>query len=382
MPPKPKLAYKMEITKQSQTAGDNSTQMQAGVINNNYTIIQGIDEARARSIWKEEFAITKQEWTQEAQKTVYDRVSKLEEIVIPKMLEYDKTLSFFADPAFQFLLRKAQITAASSERETDYNMLADLLLHRLEHGENREQRLGITKAIEIVDQLSEEAVIGLSLCYATLHLIPNAVDLHEGLSAHNELLENIIGNKELPIGSRWIEHLDLLSVVRITPKSLGAFKKLSELKAQVFSKYFVSGVKEDSEEFKAIKDEFIQKNLPLSCFVPHPLKPNYVILKLPLDDIDNACITQVSTDGKLISNLLTSEQKDAVKRVIDIANKDESKNKEMVSKFTEEWDTFPTLNKVRRWWDAIPSHFTITSIGRALSYVYIHGKDPSVPYWC
>lgn len=381
MPPKPKLAYKMEITKQSQTAGDNSTQMQAGVINNNYTIIQGIDEARARSIWKEELAIARQEWTQEAQKTVCDRVSKLEEIVIPKMLEYDKTLSFFADPAFQFLLRKAQITAASSERETDYDMLADLLLHRLEQGENREQRLGITKAIEIVDQISEEAVLGLSLCYATLHLIPNAVDLHEGLSAHNELLEKIIGNKELPIGSRWIEHLDLLSVVRITPKSLGSFMKLSELKAQVFSKYFVSGVKEDSEEFKAIKDEFIQKNLPLSCFVPHPLKPDYVIFKLPLD-IDNTCITQVSTDGKLISNLLTSEQKDTIKRVIDIANKDESKNIEMISKFMEEWDTFPTLNKVRRWWDAIPSHFTITSIGRAISYVYIHGKDPTVPYWC
>lgn len=364
----------MEITKQSQTAGDNSTQVQAGVINNNYTIVQGIDEARARTIWKEEFTLAKQEWTHEAQKIAYDRVIKLEEKVIPKMLNYDESLSFFADPSFQFLLRKAQITAASSEREMDYDMLADLLLHRLEQGENREQRLGITKAIEIVDQLSEEAVVGMSVCYTTLHLIPNADDLHEGLSAHDKLLEKIIGNEELPHGERWIEHLDLLSVVRLTPRSLGSFKKLSELKPQVFSKYFVSGVKEDSEEFKIIKDEFLQNNLPLSCFIPHPLKHGYVILKLPNDDVAQICTTRQSADGKINYIPLMSEQKEVIKRAFTITRRDESKNEQLVSKFMKEWDKFPTLNKVRKWWDALPDHFSITSVGRAISYAYIHGK--------
>lgn len=246
----------MEFTKQNQSAGDNSTQMQAGVINN-YTIVNGIDEARARSIWKEEYAIACREWTREAEKIARDRVRQLEEKVMPKMLTYDQSLSFFADPSFQFLLRKAQITAASTEREADYEMLSDLLLHRLEQREDRERRLGISKAIEIVDQLSNEAVVGLAVCYTTLHLIPNSEDLHEGLRAHDKLCEKIIGGQELPNGKNWMEHLDLLSVVRLTPISLGSFQKIRELKPLVFSKYFVSGIEEDSEEYEQIKNEFI-----------------------------------------------------------------------------------------------------------------------------
>lgn len=47
----------MTKTNQTQSAGDNSTQIQAGTIQNYYTTITGIDEARARSICKEEYAI-------------------------------------------------------------------------------------------------------------------------------------------------------------------------------------------------------------------------------------------------------------------------------------------------------------------------------------
>lgn len=379
---KPKLAYKMEITKQSQTAGDNSTQMQAGVINNNYTIVQGIDEARAMEICQQQFQLLARDLIQEAKGVAKERVEQFVKIMIPKLAEYDEQLKAFADPSFIKTLQSAQMSASCTSRKADYDMLSDLLIHRLEQGENRERRLGISKAIEIVDQLSEEAVVGLSVCYTTLHLIPNADDLHEGLSAHDKLLEKIIGNEDLPQGERWIEHLDLLSVVRLTPKSLGSFKKLSKLKPQVFSKYFVSGVKEDSEEFKTIKDEFMQNNLPLSCFIPHPLKPDYVILKLPNDDIDQICTTRQNTDGKISYIPLISEQKEVIKRAFAITRRDESKNEQLVSKFMKEWDKFPTLNKVRKWWDALPSHFSITSVGRAISYAYIHGKDANIPYWC
>ena len=56
----------MTKTNQTQSAGDNSTQIQAGTIQNYYTTITGIDEARARSICKEEYAIAMQNWTSEA----------------------------------------------------------------------------------------------------------------------------------------------------------------------------------------------------------------------------------------------------------------------------------------------------------------------------
>ena len=66
----------MEINKSEQTAGDNSTQVQAGTVNNYYntTNIVGIDEERARTICKEEYAIAKANWTQEAQGIAQERV--------------------------------------------------------------------------------------------------------------------------------------------------------------------------------------------------------------------------------------------------------------------------------------------------------------------
>ena len=96
----------MEINKSEQTAGDNSTQVQAGTVNNYYntTNIVGIDEERARTICKEEYAIAKANWTQEAQGIAQERVIALEDKLIPKMQQHDETLKIFGDPAFQFIL--------------------------------------------------------------------------------------------------------------------------------------------------------------------------------------------------------------------------------------------------------------------------------------
>lgn len=104
------------MSKSEQTAGDNSTQVQAGTVNNYYntTNIVGIDETRARDICKEEYAIAKANWTHEAQGIAQERVMALEDKIMPKMKQHDKTLRIFGDPAFQLVIRKAQMSAASS----------------------------------------------------------------------------------------------------------------------------------------------------------------------------------------------------------------------------------------------------------------------------
>ena len=110
--------------------------------------------------------------------------------MLPKILSYDEKLSIFGEPGFQILIRKAQIAAASSERESDYEMLADLLLHRAEQHENRERRLGISKAIEIVDQIDDLALIALSIVYAVSKYTPVSSNIHEGFGALNKLYGN------------------------------------------------------------------------------------------------------------------------------------------------------------------------------------------------
>lgn len=96
----------MELSNQSQKAGDSSTQMQATTIVNNYNSI-GVDEKRARLICKEEFAVARRELTHEAYDIATERVHKLENKLLPKMEQYDKSLEAFVDPSFQLTLQKA-----------------------------------------------------------------------------------------------------------------------------------------------------------------------------------------------------------------------------------------------------------------------------------
>ena len=200
----------MELNNQSQKAGDNSTQMQANTIVN--YISNGIDENRARLICREEFEVARKELTHDALEIATDRVNKLEDRLLPKMQQYDDSYKIFADPSFQMALKKAQLVAAASERENDYDMLAEPLLHRAQEGHDRWKRLGITKAIEIVDQISDEAVVAITVVYALDKYFPISQKLSDALMALDSFYAKMLAGSELPTGDRWLEHLDLLSV--------------------------------------------------------------------------------------------------------------------------------------------------------------------------
>lgn len=365
----------MEISKQSQNAGDNSTQIQAGTINNYYTT--GIDESRAREICQEEYAIARQNWTSEAVTIADNRVHQLEEKLIPKMKAYDNSFKFFADPAFQVTLRQAQITAASSERESDFDMLSDLLLHRLEQKDDMQRRLGICKAIEVVDKISDEALIALSIVYAVTKFVPVSDDIQKGLLVLDNLYGTLLDNHQLPKAKDWLEHLDLLSAIRLGIEGIDSFKKIEEYMPQQLSQYLISGVEDNSEELNSIKSEFVQCEIPISCLVPHPLKPNFIMLNTLLDVEQMIIIKHVN--GLITYLPLDAKQKEIMNRAVSVLRKDESTNLAMRDNLMKEWDKFSNLKIVKDWWNTLPCHFTITPVGAALANAYAHGKEPNVP---
>lgn len=366
----------MESSKQSQKAGDNSTQVQAGVINNYYN---GINESRARQICKAEYAVAKQNWTQEAIAIADERVRQLEDKILPKLMAYDRSLKFFADPAFQFTLRQAQITAALSDRESDYDILSDLLLHRVEQGDNLQRRLGICKAIEVVDKISDEALIALSVVYAISQLVPMSDDMLKALSMLNDLYGVLLDHRQLPDTEDWLEHLDLLSAIRLGVRGINSFRKMKEHMSIQLSKHLVSGVEENSEELSKIKSDFMQCRIPMDFIVPHPLKLNYVKLCMSAD-VEQMCVMMKREgDERIMQIPFNEKQKEVMRNAISIMRKDESKSSVLQERFMEVWDKFPNLKIVRDWWDALPCFFTITPVGEALANAYIHGKDPKVP---
>ena len=395
----------MEINKSEQTAGDNSTQVQAGTVNNYYntTNIVGIDEERARTICKEEYAIAKANWTQEAQGIAQERVMALEDKLIPKMKQHDETLKIFGDPAFQFVLRKAQISAASSGEERDLDMLSELIVHRAEQNGKRERTLGITKAIEIIDQIPESSLIGLSTFYAIDRYESKSFDIHQGLKTLDNLYKSILNDIELPVGTQWIENLDVLSAVRMGSSGIQSFKKMEEFLSNQLA-YLPMGIERNSQEYNEIlselhkvglyapKEEIAELNedngdnkkalkIEMPLFKEHPLREGFLICAYPPEAFTegNSISIKVNLGAQELDIPLNREQFLAFKHLSEITYKDGRNVESLTSKLIKEWDNYENLKNVRIWWNQLPIFFTITPIGVAIANAYIRTKYPTIP---
>lgn len=59
-------------------------------------------------------------------------------------------------------LRRAQISAAVSDQESDWDMLSQLMIKHIEVKEDRNKKLGVTKAIEIISEIDNQALLALT----------------------------------------------------------------------------------------------------------------------------------------------------------------------------------------------------------------------------
>ena len=127
-----------------QQAGDNAQQIQVETV----IINNGLNESQVRAICSEMSYKAMEEYTAESHLTVEKRISDFANVLIPRIEKIENGFEAFADPEFQVELKKAQISSACTDREADYEMLAELLLHRVENKDNRRVKASITKAVE------------------------------------------------------------------------------------------------------------------------------------------------------------------------------------------------------------------------------------------
>lgn len=170
----------MILEKQRQEAGDNSQQIQAGkvIINN------GIDEKRAREIVDEKLQEVIVGYTQEARTIAKERIDRFANDLIPRLVK-NNLLEELKDPSIQILLSEAQKSAASTERMADYALLSELLVHRVKNSINRNIRAGVNRAIKIVDEITDESLLGITVSYSVEQWIPVTGILCDGLSTLN-----------------------------------------------------------------------------------------------------------------------------------------------------------------------------------------------------
>ncbi|HEH9409065.1 TPA: LPO_1073/Vpar_1526 family protein [Aeromonas salmonicida subsp. pectinolytica] len=364
------------LNNQNQKGGNDSTNLQVQQM----VVHVGIDEKRAREIYQEMNLQLRKDYTQEALTIANGRIKEFENSLMPKMAQVEGALEAFSDPSFQLLLVDAQKTAAATERPADYDLLSELLIHRFKKGENRIARAGINIAVEIVDKVSDDALVGLTVRHAVDNFLPVSGDIYEGLNLLDGLFEKIL-YRELPIGQDWLDHLDILDAVRLG--QLGNLKKINEYYPEQLSGYTDVGIIKGSENHNRAIELLHNHNLPESILIEHVFDHDCVRLcvrnRYGLDEVHLSRRLNYFGGAVYQNEKLSEEQKNALRGIYDLYSNDVDKKQQNIKAFMSEWDRRPSLKKLREWWDQIPTVFTITSVGKVLAHSNAQRCDNSLP---
>lgn len=350
--------------KQVQKAGDNSTQIQAG------TVYVGIDEKRVREIIEEKLTIALRDFTTEANITANQRSKKFNESLIKRMVQ-ESALTAFSDPSFQILLIEAQKRAASTEREQDYDLLSELMVHRFQKDSNRIIRAGISRAVEIVDQISDEALLAITVFHSVSYFIPASGNMVNGMETLDGLFGKVIYGI-LPKDNKWLDHLDILDAVRISSFGFGSTKRIEDYWYERFDGYLRSGIEKESEKYNEAKETLAAAGLNENHLVKNNLNEKYVKLEV----LNKAMIAKLSMKSASGNRPITEDERIALEKVYGLYDG----NKMSKEDFINEIEKYPNLKKLREWWNTLEEQaIQITSVGQVLAHSNAQRIDRNLP---
>lgn len=334
-------------------SGNNSSNVQIDSLTNNSFLI-GIDEKRVREICDEKFeSFKRNDFTTEALNIANTRINEFRDRLIRTMRFMHNPWIAFCDPSFQFLLVEAQKAAALTERTTDYDILSELLAFRAHQLDDRNVRIGVKYAVQIIGDISNDALLGLTLLHAIYSFTPSYKDLNNILNELDDYFGKIIYS-EFPSGDVLIDNLGILRVFNLSPFYDG--ETFEGYYMNILDGIVVTGIKNDSEEYRSAKEILERNNIPFDdIFVENSLLEDYVRINFP-------CKNSVSnSDFDLV-------QKKAIMSIFELYSYDKRLEKNVKQSFIEELKKRPNVFKLMMWRNSFPPYtFIITSVGKILA---------------
>ena len=270
-------------------------------------------------------------------------------------------------------------------------MLSELLVHRIERKDNKNVCAGISKAIEVIDDIADDALRGLTVAFCVEQFGPISGNIKEGLAVLNSLYKNI-GVDDLPKGDEWLDHLDILNVLRFSTTS--SLKPFEEFMVQKLSGYSVFGINKASADYKTAIELLKDSQLPVALLCDHEWNKGFVRLSI----VDKSMIESIDkfydnvmpfyAEGQmvngqrivsyLIPEKLWKKQKNALENIYTLCNETRD-DQRMTNQFNVHLEEFPYLKKVQEWWNNIPAAFQITAVGRIIANANAKILDKGIP---
>ena len=316
-----------------------------------------------------------QEYLLNAVDTAKERIGKLESQIMNLTDKVDGFLTAFGDPAFQFLLKDVQRSAASTEREYDYKILANLLAAHVQKGNKRITRAAIHRAVEIIPELDSQALCALTILCSmeifTTHSV-SAENCDDVFSRYNNLLKKLMYT-ELPSNRTWLEHLMLLDTVQI---NIAVWTEgFASYLARMFNGYSSVGIKKDSNNFSTAREIIIKASLPEELLVDNEFADGYV--RLNIVDFNN--LSNVIIRSEKEEKFISESEIKAIQQIHSLYEKNDELQEQIKIKLLEKWDSFEELKKFREWKESIDSGIYITSVGLILAWINAKNHESDLP---
>lgn len=366
----------------TQTITENSTN--SPVVTGPGTIINysttGITEERCRAIFDEKWAIAIRELTFESVETAEERRRDFQTQLITRLGKNTDGFTAFADPAFQFLLIDAQKAAAATDREADYTLLSELLAQRAKVGNDRRMQIYIKKAIEVLPYIPDEALLGLTVSFMILNVIPIVGDIKKGLSVLNETYGHVIGEESLPVDSKWVDTLYACGLVNVSLGGVLSLNNALTILADKMAGYSLPGIRKNSEDYNKAISILSEVGLPPTALVEHELNPEYVRLGIVEESqIDSLKNIKELPHGIKVTIYTNEEQKAALHNIYALYDKGEAFVSDFEKKFEIEMQQYPYLKMIMEWWNQIPVAYQLTMTGQTLASANANKCDSQIP---
>ena len=358
-------------TKQIQKAGDNANQIQP------QTLVQhiGISEERVYDIVSAACDKAVESCLKESRLAVEQRLNSFKDelyVIVGNQLQLFESLR---EPSCVATLGAAANAAARTNSVDDHQMLAELLVKRFESPLDRHVATGVTKAIEIVEFLTDEELAGLTTLHVARSFTPVSGNIKNGIESLAGLID-VLPLDQLPSGQEWIDDLDILGAVRFSP--IATLVPFLDIQFDQLDGYTVCGVKAGSNDETEARDRLAQVGLPANLLVEHELNPGYK--RLPFrhtDNFDNLSLYSPS-DPSVPHVKFNSDQIEAFRYIYNLS-KDNSCVEVIKGNLKKEMFRYPSLATLIDWWDSIRLALRLTSVGRCVASANARRLKPGLP---
>lgn len=309
-----------------------------------------------------------------------EKLEKFSDHLLPKLVRAE-LIDAFKDPAIQIFFREEQKTALCSDRDIDMSLLSEMLIYRINNKNNIPKKASVSKAVEIIDKVSTEALVALTIKYLN-RFFPVTGNIAAGLKVLDELYKTILDDNDLPINNEWVDNVEILGLVRVS--GLTTLKRFEEILFERLNGYCLTGIQKDTQRYNEILETLEANDIPKDILVDHILNQNYVRINVVnIEQIDNISIIKWEIiGGKQVFNeqYLTQNQKQILKDIYNETSKDKSRAHHIKEQLVLKIKECTSLNIVMEWWNNnLSPAVSLNSVGNVIAHTNAKRLKDDIP---